>query len=772
MNESLRDKRGEVRVCEAKNLPCSSFSGSSRNTCCAIKIDSEEIFRTSVVEKSTDPFFAAEFQSEIPRKFRYLSFYMYEVGNKNKVLGKVSLKKEELYKYHQKEHWFPLTYQDGDTEVQGKVHVDIKLEECLKVSSDTSHRMSVRVMECSDLTIINGSCNPYAVVSVSYGKSKTKELKKTSVRKKTICPQFDDTFYFNIDKCHNHDKTSYVFDDFMAGEISISVFHDDSRVSREVLGNIFKGGFLGEVKISMKDIDFTRPHNAWYCLQAKEQSRARDQSLGSIRLRISYTADYVFPSNYYDGLRNLILKSGETKPFTSSAVFILGEIVNHVESATRENAAQPLVKLFLHHGKLLPVINALACWEMSTTMDPNILFRGNSLLTKMVDELMKLIGLPYLHDTLRGFIDQVISDPRPCEIDPCRLKEGEDLTTDMTSLYGYVHEALSIIVGSGLVCPPILRDVFCTLKSQAILKYPNNMAIRYQVVTSFIFLRFFTAAIMGPNLFDLYSETLEPCVQRTLTLISKGISGLVSQVSSKSSNLTTKEEYMTPLFEMFPPLLQTEIKMVSILLFLDIISSSTGSHVKVIEAPIILKEGYLIKRAQGRKRFGILNFKKRYFQLSNQSLSYYKNKGDKHVLYQIPIAEILAVEKLEEESFKMKYMFQVIHVRRALYIQANNCVEEKEWLDILTKVCKSNQHRLNFYHPAAFVTNHWLCCKLTDPTMPGCKPVTGGLPLDDILEDIDSDREVEKIHSLLLSAIDLLDDLQETCGSQVVYAGE
>lgn len=29
------------------------------------------------------------------------------------------------------------------------------------------------------------------------------------------------------------------------------------------------------------------------------------------------------------------------------------------------------------------------------------------------------------------------------------------------------------------------------------------------------------------------------------------------------NNMTTKEEYMSTLFEMFPPLLQTEIKMVS-----------------------------------------------------------------------------------------------------------------------------------------------------------------------------------------------------------------
>ena len=34
------------------------------------------------------------------------------------VLGKVSLKKDELYKYHQKEHWFPLATADAESEVQ------------------------------------------------------------------------------------------------------------------------------------------------------------------------------------------------------------------------------------------------------------------------------------------------------------------------------------------------------------------------------------------------------------------------------------------------------------------------------------------------------------------------------------------------------------------------------------------------------------------------------------------------------------------------------
>lgn len=64
----------------------------------------------------------------------------------------------------------------------------------------------------------------------------------------------------------------------------------------------------------------------------------------------------------------------------------------------------------------------------------------------------------------------------------------------------------------------------------------------------------------------------------------------------------------------------------------------------------------LIKRAQGRKRIlKVKNFKRRHFCLTNQKLSYSKNRGD-NPLYEIPIEDILAVETLQEESFKMKYV--------------------------------------------------------------------------------------------------------------------
>lgn len=67
----------------------------------------------------------------------------------------------------------------------------------------------------------------------------------------------------------------------------------------------------------------------------------------------------------------------------------------------------------------------------------------------------------------------------------------------------------------------------------------------------------------------------------------------------------------------------------------------------------------MTKHAQNRrKRFGRRNFKQRYFRLTTQSLSYSKAKG-KRPICDIPLTDLVAVEKLEERSFKMQNIFRV-----------------------------------------------------------------------------------------------------------------
>ena len=66
----------------------------------------------------------------------------------------------------------------------------------------------------------------------------------------------------------------------------------------------------------------------------------------------------------------------------------------------------------------------------------------------------------------------------------------------------------------------------------------------------------------------------------------------------------------------------------------------------------------MTKHAQNRKRFGRRNFKQRYFRLTTHSLSYGKAKGKKPIC-DIPLTELVAVERLEDRSFKMQNIFRV-----------------------------------------------------------------------------------------------------------------
>ncbi|XP_039205068.1 ras GTPase-activating protein 3 isoform X2 [Crotalus tigris] len=522
----------------------------------------------------------------------------------------------------------------------------------------------------------------------------------------------------------------------------------------------FGDEFLGELRLPLKFLRQSSCYEAWYFLQPRVNGNKtlKPDDLGSLRLNVVYTEDHVFLPEHYNPLRDLLLKSADVEPVSASTAHVLGEVCRE-----KQEAAIPLVRLFLHYGKIVPFISAIANAEIKRTQDPNTIFRGNSLTSKCIDETMKLAGKHYLQVTLKPIIDEICQLHKPCEIDPVKLKDAENLENNRENLRQYVDRIFTVITKSGVSCPTVMCDIFFSLRESAAIRFQDDPDVRYTAVSSFIFLRFFAPAILSPNLFHLTPHHPDPQTSRTLTLISKTIQTLGSLSKSKSASF--KESYMAIFYDYFNEQKYAD----AVKNFLDLISSSGRRDHKIIEQPILLKEGFMIKRAQGRKRFGMKNFKKRWFRLSNHEFTYQKNKGD-HPLCSIPIENILAVEKLEEESFKMKNMFQVIQPERVLYIQANNCVEAKDWIDILTKVSQCNKKRLTVYHPSAYLNGHWLCCKAIADNAPGCTPCTGGLPAN-IQLDIDGDRETERIYSLFNLYMTKLEKMQEACGSKSVYDG-
>nr|XP_012620982.2 ras GTPase-activating protein 3 isoform X3 [Microcebus murinus] len=745
----------KIKIGEAKNLPSYPGPNKMRDCYCTVNLDQEEVFRTKIVEKSLCPFYGEDFYCEIPRSFRHLSFYLFDrdVFRRDSIIGKVAIRKEDLPKYHNRDTWFQLQHVDADSEVQGQVHLELRLSEVITDSGVVCHKLATRVVECQGLPIVNGQCDPYATVTLA-GPLRS-EAKKTKVKKKTNNPQFDEVFYFEVTRpCSYSKKSHFDFEEEDVDKLEI-------RVDLWNASNLkFGDEFLGELRIPLKVLRQSGSHKAWYFLQPRDNGSKspKPDDLGSLRLNVVYTEDHVFSSDYYSPLRELLLKSADVEPVSASAAHILGEVCRE-----KQEAAIPLARLLLHAGRVVAFVSAIASAEVQRTQDPNTIFRGNSLTSKCIDETMKLAGMHYLHVTLGPAIEEICQSHKSCEIDPVRLKDGENLENNMENLRQFVDHVFHAITTSGVSCPTVMCDIFFSLREAAAKRFQDDPDVRYTAVSSFIFLRFFAPAILSPNLFQLTPHHTDPQTSRTLTLVSKTIQTLGSLSKSKSASF--KESYMATFYEFFNEQKYAD----AVKNFLDLISSSGRRDPKSVEQPILLKEGFMIKRAQGRKRFGMKNFKKRWFRLTNHEFTYQKSKGDPP-LCSIPIENILAVERLEEESFKMKNMFQVVQPERALYIQANNCVEAKDWIDILTKVSQCNQKRLSVFHPSAYLNGHWLCCRASSDTAAGCTPCTGGLPAN-IQLDVDGDRETERIYSLFLTYMAKLEKMQEACGSKSVYAG-
>uniref|UniRef100_A0A8C3M229 RAS p21 protein activator 3 n=1 Tax=Chrysolophus pictus TaxID=9089 RepID=A0A8C3M229_CHRPC len=643
-----------------------------RDCYCTVNLDQEEVFRTKIVEKSVLNLFWMEMYFRGVIAYLKLCFWFVLFT------GKVAIQKEDLQKYHNRDTWFQLQHVDADSEVQGKVHLELRLSEVITDTGVVCHKLATRVLECQGLPIVNGQCDPYATVTLA-GPSRS-EAKKTKVKKKTNNPHFDEVFYFEV----GISKEWVIIDLWNASNLK---FGDE---------------FLGELRLPLKFLRQSSSYEAWYFLQPRDNGNKslKPDDLGSLRLNVVYTEDHVFSSDYYSPLRDLLLKSADVEPVSASAAHILGEVCRE-----KQEAAIPLVRLFLHYGRIVPFISAIASAEVKRTQDPNTIFRGNSLTSKCIDETMKLAGMHYLQVTLKPIIDEICQVHKPCEIDPVKLKDGENLENNRENLRQYVDRIFTVITKSGVSCPTVMCDIFFSLRESAAKRFQGDPDVRYTAVSSFIFLRFFAPAILSPNLFQLTPHHPDPQTSRTLTLISKTIQTLGSLSKSKSCKIWY-----------------------------------------IVVTAVVLFTRFMIKRAQGRKRFGMKNFKKRWFRLTNHEFTYQKSKGD-HPLCSIPIENILAVERLEEESFKMKNMFQVIQPeRRVLYIQANNCVEAKDWIDILTKVSQCNKKR-------QYILILIIC-----------------LPAN-IQLDIDGDRETERIYSLFNLYMPKLEKMQEACGSKSVYDG-
>jgi hypothetical protein len=307
----------------------------------------------------------------------------------------------------------------------------------------------------------------------------------------------------------------------------------------------------------------------------------------------------------------------------------------------------------------------------------------------------------------------------------------------------YAELAFVRVCESQSQCPQLLKNVLNVLREVVNEKYPNNPDISRLAVSSFIIMRFFAAAILNPTQYGLKRKAPEPDVSRTLVLISKILQRLANCVVTQQP-LITKEPWLSSVLERF----FDEGHRNEMVEFFDSISlknyqPSKTNNFSQNRKPEILKSGLMVEKrgGSGRRRSikDFINQKRRIVTLTQKELSWQKEKKDSQNDVEqkgvIPLSEITSVTQINDT----KSSFRVATPNQEIYFQAINNTDMTDWMILLI----THQRRHLFFHNRASgkVKN---------------------------VHQIDIEKELETLHSLLLENIETIIKWKESAESFIL----
>lgn len=738
------------RLVEGKNLPAKDVSGTS-DPYCIVKVDNEVVARTATVWKDLNPFWGEEFTLHLPLGFHTLSFYVMDedtIGHDD-VIGKISLTKEYIASQPRGiDSWINLSRVNPDEEVQGEIYLELHI-----MQDQHKCNLHCHVLEARDLAPrdISGTSDPFVRIFCN------NQTLETSVIKRTRFPRWNEVLEFDLRGIEELDPGDQV--------ISIEVWDWDM---------VGKNDFLGRVCFPLEPLHRNPAVTGWFrLLPFGNTDEENGGKLGSLRVKIGLSEERILPSVYYQNLIQLLVESVQSPDQGDYSVLAILEDMCSAES--RQEVAVKLVKIFLGQGLAVTFLDRLNMREVNRTGDPNTLFRSNSLASKSMEQYMKIVGMPYLHEVLRPIVTRIFEEKKYVELDPCKIdlnrsrrisfkgsvSEQQIRESSVESLRGYLSDIIDAILGSVEQCPPGMRLCFKQLHKRVEERFPGaaSQDVKYAAISGFLFLRFFAPAILTPKLFHLREHHADPRTARTLLLLAK----VVQSIGNLGQQLGHgKEQWMSPLH----PLIQQSVGRLRD--FLDKLTDmesdvECGQTSRTLFHPsVTIKEGFLHKRkAEAVNLVTRFTFKKRYFWLSSQTLSYSKTP-DWQVRSSIPVHRICAVERVDENAFQQPNMMQIItqdaetqgcHI---MYIQCKNVNELNQWLSALRKVSLCNQNLLPTYHQGAYRNSHWTCCLQSDRTVRGCSRTHLAVTLGDWSDPLDPDAEAQVLYRHLLLVKDML----------------
>ncbi|XP_075711507.1 RAS protein activator like-3 [Rhinoderma darwinii] len=204
----------------------------------------------------------------------------------------------------------------------------------------------------------------------------------------------------------------------------------------------------------------------------------------------------------------------------------------------KEELGRSMIYVLQSTGQAKEFLVELGVAEISRyDVQDSLIFRENTILTKAIEEYMKIVGQTYLQETLGPFITRTYASTDSHEVDPQRCSP-EDLRENRGHLWRSCEEAIESIMQSQKYFPPELLAVFSSWQEKVVMRGRPELGSR--LVSACLFLRFLCPAILSPGLFHLSPEHPHPLAARALTMVAKVLQNLAN-----FTRFGEKEDYMS-----------------------------------------------------------------------------------------------------------------------------------------------------------------------------------------------------------------------------------
>lgn len=408
--------------------------------------------------------------------------------------------------YCGREHCFKLTYNRGETR-----HYSCTSEEernsWVQRLKETIHRQSHNQRRTENSLIIW-----------------IMEAKGLPVKKRYFCEVcLDEAIYDRssskpmIDTCFwgEHFEFSKVPE---IETISVNLYRE-SETKRK------RNKLLGSIDIPVNLVSGKRMTENRYKVKLEKNSGVKN--VPSVRIKARYQSVDILPLNQYKVFRQFLSAKNKS----------LIQMLDPLHVVVKEDIAVTLVRIMQKENSAKEFLSTIVIDDVKKIDDQHLTFRGNSFATKASEAYMKLLGDKYLQDTLKEFVEKVLSSQDECEVDPSKVPNKQLLQQQQQNLLRFVEEAWERITRSAQNLPFEFQEVFSEYRGQ--LQAIDKEHICDKLISASIFLRFLCPAILSPSLFNLTQEYPEDRARRNLTLIAKTI-----QTLANFTRFGEKEDFM------------------------------------------------------------------------------------------------------------------------------------------------------------------------------------------------------------------------------------